>query len=265
MAISLKKYAGYFHGFHATEIYLPVSLITDAVRNFSRVLRNKKDVHKQKTNLPVMPWKSIFHQKPICLQESRKNDGGVRFSELGVLCRFARHLSPRSQIFEIGTFDGRTTFNLALNAPGCRVATLDLPAKNQTLFATEPGERHFIEKEGSGQIFLKNAQRFPDAVERITQLYGDSAQFDFTPYEGKCDLVFVDGSHAHEYVINDTKTAFRLIKNTGTIIWHDYGVWPGVTRALEEIEGKKKLGLKNIQGTSLVVWKASGRDAITFP
>lgn len=161
-----------------------------------------------------------------------------------MICQFARHLNPGSQIFEIGTCEGRTTLNLALNAPGCRILTLDLPAGEKTLFNTEPGERHYIDKALSGQKYLDYADRFPDAVGRITQLYGDSARYDYRPYEGACDMVFVDGSHAYEYVLKDT----------GVIVWHDYGFWPGVTQALEELECKDKLGLRHIKGTSLVFW-----------
>ena len=39
-------------------------------------------------------------------------------------------------------------------------------------------------------------------------------------------------------------------------LWHDYGVWPGVNEALEELEGDRHLGLVNIKGTSLVFWRA---------
>lgn len=35
------------------------------------------------------------------------------------------------------------------------------------------------------------------AGQKITQLYGDSKAFDETPYVNACDLIFVDGSHAH--------------------------------------------------------------------
>ena len=42
----------------------------------------------------------------------------------------------------------------------------------------------------------------------------------------------------------------------GMVIWHDYGVWPGVTRALEELEASRNLGLRHIRGTSLVFWRA---------
>ena len=40
------------------------------------------------------------------------------------------------------------------------------------------------------------------------------------------------------------------------MLWHDYGVWPGVTQALEELEASRWLGLVNIRGTSLVLWRA---------
>jgi len=227
--------AGNLIGFYSTEIYIPVSVIAAFLRGVSRRIRKKSDTHTQATSLPV------------------KSDGNVRISELGVICRFARGLSEGGTIFEIGTFDGRTTLNLALNSTACRVATLDLPPRAITRFAVESGERHYIEKTASGERFLKNSRMFPDAVNRIVQLYGDSAEFDFKPYEGECDLVFVDGSHAYEYALKDSHTAFRLRKNGGVIIWHDYGVWKGVTRALEELEENTGAGLYHIYGTSLVV------------
>ena len=66
----------------------------------------------------------------------------------------------------------------------------------------------------------------------------------------------MDGSHAYDYVVADTDTAIRLVANKGMVIWHDYGVWDGVTRALEEIEASRHLGLRHVRGTSLVVWQA---------
>ena len=72
---------------------------------------------------------------------------------------------------------------------------------------------------------------------------------------GRAGLVFVDGSHAYDYVVADTDTALRLVANKGMVIWHDYGVWDGVTRALEEIETSRHLGLRHVRGTSLVVWQ----------
>ena len=87
------------------------------------------------------------------------------------------------------------------------------------------------------------------------QLYGDSSTFDFSAHHGRAGLVFVDGSHAYEYVVADSETARALVAPNGIVLWHDYGVWEGVTRALEELEAKGRLGLRHIRGTSLVVWR----------
>ena len=46
-----------------------------------------------------------------------------------------------------------------------------------------------------------------------------------------------------------------MVEPAGTIVWHDYGIWAGVTQVLGELEAKKGLDLRNIRGTSLVVWR----------
>src|SRR6185295_7516519 len=184
----------------------------------------------------------------------------VNLAELAVLATAAASLSggqKGKEIVEIGTFDGRTTLNLALNAPAhLPVFTLDLPPDTTPKFGLAPGERAFVEKPRSGRHFLEPSPEFAAAAARITQLYGDSAAFDWSAHFGRAALVFVDGSHAHDYVLADTDTALRLVADKGVVIWHDYGVWEGVTRALEAIEASRHLGLRHVRGTSLVVWKS---------
>ena len=46
-----------------------------------------------------------------------------------------------------------------------------------------------------------------------------------------------------------------LARGGGVVLWHDYGIWEGVTEALEELERRGSHGLRNIRGTSLVYWK----------
>jgi len=161
---------------------------------------------------------------------------------------------------EIGTFDGRTTLNLALNAPPhLNVFTLDLPPAVAPRFDLAPGERTYVEKPRSGRRFREAPPEWTQATSRITQLMGDSAAFDWSPHFGRAGLVFVDGSHAYDYVMADSDTAFRLVADKGMVIWHDYGVWEGVTRALEQIESSRHLGLRHVRGTSLVVWRNGER------
>jgi len=178
-------------------------------------------------------------------------DGNVSLMELAILAGLARVGNPRA-VFEIGTFDGRTALNLAANAPDAQVHTLDLPpGESDTSLAIDPDDRQYIEKPSAGGRF----REAPEA-RRILQVYGDSATFDFSPYRGQIDLVFVDGSHAYEYVISDSHRAIEMLREgRGTILWHDYGTWLGVTRALNELYlGDPRFkGLRRIEGTALAV------------
>jgi predicted O-methyltransferase YrrM len=242
-------------GIYARSIYHPVSLLGRKLRSVSRRLRGV--TRGQKTSLPVIDWQALFPALPIRLTEARKNAGDVSVAELAILATAAAATAAGEQIVEIGTFDGRTTLNLALNAPAqFAVFTLDLPPGQAPKFALEEAERVLVEKPASGRHFVEAQRAGVAAAARIHQLYGDSARFDWSAHQGKAGLVFVDGSHAYDYVIADSDTASRLVAPKGTVIWHDYGVWEGVTRALEEIDASRRLGLRHIRGTSLVVWKA---------
>jgi Methyltransferase domain len=181
-----------------------------------------------------------------------------RLGELAVLAQAAAAATPGNEVIEIGTFDGRTTLNLSLNAPsGSPVFTLDLPPDQATEFQLAAGERHFVDKPVPGERFRACDPQWREHAGRIVQLLGDSATFDWSAHLGKAGLVFVDGSHAYDYTVKDSETAFRLVARGGTVLWHDYGVWDGVTRALEQLEAERKLGLRHIRGTSLVVWRAA--------
>src|SRR6185436_7400551 len=136
-------------------------------------------------------------------------------------------------LFEIGTFDGRTTMNMAANSPAeAHVYTLDLPAAQveNTAFRLELNEDAYVKKPVSGGRFIGSHLN-----RKITQLFGDSGTFDFSPFAGRVDFMFVDGSHSYEYVLSDTRNVLKMVKEGGIILWHDYvksgfTPFPGVPR-----------------------------------
>lgn len=242
-------------GLYARSVYLPATILGQSLRRTSR--RSRGVQRGQETKLPQAGWREFFSAHPIALAQPRKQAGDVNLAELAVLASAAAATTAGQEIVEIGTFDGRTTLNLALNSANhLAVFTLDLPPDMTSKFALAAGERAFVEKARSGRHFGDAAAGFAAPASRITQLFGDSATFDWSQHAGRAGLVFVDGSHAYDYVIADTDTALRLVANKGVVIWHDYGVWDGVTRALEDIEASRRLGLRHVRGTSLVVWKS---------
>jgi Methyltransferase domain len=250
-----------FGVFYALRVYLPFSHAARGVRATSRALRGKVNRHQQATRLPDAPWHRLFPSRPAVLVEAAKANGNVRVSELAVLAKAAAAVTPGREIVEIGTFDGRTTLNLAVNsAPTTPVFTLDLPPDVTTKFALAQGERGFVEKPAPGERYRRAGPLWKDSTAKITQLLGDSGTFDWSAHFGKAGLVFVDGSHAYDYAKHDTEMAFKMVAPGGMVLWHDYGVWEGVTRALEELEAGRKLGLKQVRGTSLVFWRNSAAN-----
>lgn len=244
-------------GYYATRIYPPFSALAQRWQRISHRLRGKQDPFVQTTRLPSIGWRACVRTPASPrLVEPEKANGNVRLSELGILAAVASDLPDGAPVFEIGTFDGRTTLNLALNAPpGCTVHTLDLPPDRGTVYELAEGESHMVDKPRPGVRYEAYRSSRPSAVSRIHQHLGDSASFDFSPFHDACSMVFVDGSHAYAYTLNDTRVAVVLARRGGVVLWHDYGVWPGVTKALEEIEEQEHLGLRNVRGTSLVWWR----------
>ena len=209
------------------------------------------------TRLPIVSLRELAPGDTcVALPEPEGVDGNVTLLELLCLARLARTAAAHA-IFEIGTFDGRTTLTLAVNAPSAVVHTLDLPPDVDTAMRIETSERAFVDKPASGARFLGR----PEAA-RIRQHFGDSAAFDYTALHGTIDVAFVDGSHAYEYVLSDSRHALALLRPTGGVLaWHDYGVWPGVTRALEELAREPTFaGMRHVAGTTLAVLDTRARS-----
>lgn len=211
--------------------------------------KNSKFKEAPKKILPEVTIESVTDKSAPKIAEAEHKNGNVSFTELQYISKIVKFYQPK-RIFEIGTFDGRTTLNMALNAPDSEIFTLDLPAQEiaKTKFRVKTGDLEFINKNQSGIRFIGT-----ESEKRITQIYTDSAQYDYSQFENRVDLIFIDGSHTYDYVISDTLTAMKLLRNKkGTFIWHDYG-WPEVIKALNEfyISGSVFANMKNIQGTSL--------------
>ncbi len=169
---------------------------------------------------------------------------------LAVLARDARAM------FEFGTATGRTTYAWARNSPSdATIATLTLAPDQHATYraATEDGvrETRAALDESRFDTFLYTGT---DVAHKVTQLSGDSKAFDEGPYEGTCDLVFVDGSHALSYVRSDSAKALRMVKPGGLVLWHDYTpLVPGVFTVLNELA--RELPLVHLRGTALVAYR----------
>ena len=147
---------------------------------------------------------------PVC-HLGEPHDWVSPLPELVALAAIARQAKVRT-VFEVGTYTGMATLVMAMNAPtGCEISTLDL----------DPTQRaqHGIHPFTLGSAFLETPFRH-----QIRQLYGDSMTFDYGPFLGRMDLVFIDAVHTYDRVRSDTLNAFKLLRPGGIVVWDDY-VW----------------------------------------
>jgi predicted O-methyltransferase YrrM len=177
----------------------------------------------------------------------RSNQDPLERFFLGAYCQ-ARE---PERIFEIGTFDGTTTLLMARNAPDAEIFTLDLPP-DQAQSATDGDEAQHALAGLIGAAF--DGQQ---GSQRITQLFGDSRTFDFSPWYGTADLVVIDAGHEYEFVASDTAVAQKLLRGGGAIVWDDYDrVWPGVIRAVDETG----LAVVQIENTNFALYDTSATE-----
>jgi predicted O-methyltransferase YrrM len=173
--------------------------------------------------------------------------GNVTTVEILTLARIVKALAPR-RLFEFGTFNGGTTLQLAANAPAdARILTLDLPRDsplrgNEKIVDVSPTV--------AGERFLGTPW-----ASKIELILANSQEFDFAPYRGTMDFVFVDASHDEEFVDGDSRAALSMLAPNGVALWHDYAAHaPGVVAVLDRLGAA--LPLRLVRQTSLVLYRA---------
>ncbi len=191
-------------------------------------------------------WPTMREQ-PVPVPVLMETDSELPLGERVVLAGLVAAKQPRT-IFEFGTFTGTTTRLLAdVSSPDAHIHTIDLPAEQYATiglpgsFTPDQVGRHFVGDD---------AYR-----DRITLHRSDIQEFDFGPYLGRVDLVFVDADHTYDGVLKESALALRLVAPGGTIVWDDYQAtqW-AVVRALNELAATTELHL--LAHTRFVVYEA---------
>lgn len=114
---------------------------------------------------------------------------------------------------EIGSWYGKTTYEIATRFPRKRIYTMDYIEKD--LILDPASNRALIEDKDDLCKYAKN-------LYNVDFIYANSHTYDFNNFIN-VDFFFIDGDHSFDGVkIDSEKAAEYLIKNSGGIIaWHD--------------------------------------------
>ncbi|MFM1792118.1 MAG: hypothetical protein RLZZ252_472 [Bacteroidota bacterium] len=142
--------------------------------------------------------------------------GGSMVTDIALLKSLADTI-PHCNYFEIGTWRGESVSNIAAVAEHCTTLNLSAEEMNSLGWPNEYAELH--------GYFSKN-------LSNVSHVYGDSKVFNFQGLQKKYDLIFIDGDHSHNFVINDSQKIWdNLMHPQSVVVWHDYAHSPEKLRA----------------------------------
>lgn len=221
----------------------------------------QRDLQKAQTAIPTVNLEDIFPsdivKSPIRLENFLGHWGNVTIEEIAKMCLIIAWLKPKKML-EMGTYNGMSTLQLALNAPiDCVTYTIDLSP--QHIDSVSLGPLDCLVAEKFRKIFNTSLGSYFQGREkelRIEQLYGDTTKYSYDAIEGQIDFIFIDAAHDYESKKTDSINAFNLLSSDGVIVWHDYAQIsnPDVTKYLAELA--QEHDIFHLRNTNLAVYRS---------
>lgn len=187
--------------------------------------READQIHSSSTSnamLPQIEMNAILEDRPIHLKICSFLTGGSTAPDYALLrgaCEFCarKHGEDyRVDYLEIGTWRGESIINVMESDKVNSAYSVTLGMDLEDNAAIKNNANFFLARYHS---------------EKFHQVFANSMKFDFSTLNKKFDVIFIDGDHSYEAILNDTKKAETLLKDEHSIIvWHDYMYNPETLR-----------------------------------
>ncbi len=192
-------------------IFKQPSLINLVLNN--NIVNKEKFLQKYPNiiSLPQIDLKDLQKNNSPDKVESFLLDGSSLVLDLQLLITLASRENIKNYI-EIGTWRGESVHNVAKYVEDC--STINLSAKEITALGLS--EKYAYQH---GILSKKNPT--------IHHIEANTKTFKFESLQKRFDLIFIDGDHTYEMVLNDTKKVFEnLVHKNSIVVWHDYAYSP---------------------------------------
>jgi hypothetical protein len=176
----------------------------------------------------------------MALELSSRIPGMMPEADLRFLFQYAQKMLTNSTWIEVGTWKGRSLAAVVLGLPArTTVLAVDtwLGTEDEiegTPFAEAVGsDKPFeaFQKVARGLHFLRPEIR----IGSLRSYSGTVARVLGRDEPHTADVIFLDGDHSYEAVIEDIRLWTPVLKLGGTLMGHDRQL-PGVARALKDLE-----------------------------
>ena len=185
-----------------------LNLILDENENWFQYVRKN---YPALSILPELTLTDLFGPLDETIRPFTFLDGGSLPTDLALLKGLARQIE-NCRFFEFGTWRGESVANISPVAKECY--TLDLPDEEKRMM-------------GMNDEYIRQYAILSKQLKNVTHLKANSLNFDFASLNKKFDLIFIDGDHHYNGVLNDTrKVISNLVHENSVIVWHDYTFSP---------------------------------------
>ena len=195
--------------------------------------------------LPVLELDTLFDDFQTTINPYAYLSGATLPIDIALLKALAQKYKVQ-KYFEIGTWRGESVVNVAQVVSDCTTFNLSTEDILAMTSSKEYAELHGF---------------FSKQKPNIKHVCGNSLNYDFSPYKSSFDMVFIDGDHHYKSVVQDTKTAFSLLKDEKSIIvWHDYAIdienvrWSILAGILDGCPKEKRKNLYHVSNTLCAVY-----------
>ena len=119
----------------------------------------------------------------------------------------------KKDFVEIGSWYGKTTYEIATRHPDKTIYTMDYMGEELVL------DKHTLKHRVPN---IKELCKYGKHLENVKYIYANSHTYDFNKFKN-IDFFFVDGDHSFSGVKIDSEKAMDYLKKNGggTVAWHD--------------------------------------------
>jgi predicted O-methyltransferase YrrM len=185
----------------------------------------------------------------------------LSISEALILGSLIKSIAPK-RVLEIGTGTGFSTKLIAENMSKEGILhTVDLPINETEDLELKIKPIYF----NANYLSHQKANSLLENRSEVIQHFHDSHNLSEKIGESNFDFIFIDGCHDYNYVKNDSIESLKVASDNAVVLWHDYGMLPGVSKFLDKLAKQKfqNLGLIAIQGSRFVIVKLGSTKEVS--